>query len=242
MSLFVATLAGGCASFKPVITSDRAPSLQTPSAPPSSRARVAIESARPNGLLLNLSYTKGASDPMFDTLELWRAVDNEDARVMNTTTLDDNLRAALVDGLPLLDRDLRQGHHYAYQIVLKGSREPTTEALTSNVVTYRWDGVPQAPKETRARALTPYAIELTWTHDPTLGAIIFRRDLSRDDAKLEKLAKLPARSGSSFVDQTCEPAGLYAYRIAYVREVALAPTALGHLSAMTYAATPPRHD
>jgi len=240
--LTAATLAPfGCASFRPIIASAPEVPEPAPRVESSSRASVAFESARPNGLLLTLSYKEDATDPKFDTLELWRAVDDEDARVMTTTALDEGLRVALTAGIPVLDRDLREGHTYAYQLVLTTSGE-APEMLSSSVATHKWSAAPRAPAETGARALTPNAIELTWTHHPEMGAIIFRRDLTRDGAKLEELTQLPPQAGNSFVDQTCEPTGLYAYRIAYVRDAEAAPSAFGHLSAMTYAATPPRHD
>lgn len=211
----------GCATLEPMVAApedERQDTSPDPSPVKSAPLRVVPEEARPNGLLLRLSMEDLGEEATPDgaRLELWRAIDDQPAAVVQQVALKPRTARALRGaGVAILDGDARAETQLAYQLrLITGEDE-----LQSPVTRLRWDAPPPAPTTLEAVALSEDAVQLAWDAPKEWGALIFRRDLQRAPDTLGRVAQVRAHAQGIYVDRSARPGGLYAYRVSLARLV-----------------------
>lgn len=185
---------------------------------------------RPNGVVLRLrTDVEGIS-----ALELYRAVGDGEAQLLQELAVDEQLAQALSRGVELVDPNVRPNTLHQYQLVLVRDGE-VLEA--SAVLDVEWSPPPPPILEFRAAATLTDAVELRWEAPAEYGAVVFRRDVLAD-GPFERLRELDASCRGAFVDRDVRPGGVWSYRVALSRVNVGGFHQYGPPSEEVYASTP----
>ncbi len=209
--LISALLVGGCAALRPPVDFQ-------PAAPPNTNEhalRVEPVEGRPNGLVLRLRC--GCTPPNDGWLEILRRQDDQPAQVYRSVRLNARLAKALAGkGLPFLDRAMRADTTTTYQVRLRASANDAPGKTLERSIPRRiaWQKPPARPANVRAQSHLAGSVELHWQATGRAGALIFRRDVLRSHAPVERIAQVGAGAGGVFVDRHVQPGAVYAYRVA----------------------------
>lgn len=199
-------VAAGCATLRPPVQFDsRSPTEST------SAVELSVREGRPNGLLLELALRDEVSESA-RALQLLRAEAGMEPQIYREIRLDEALLEALrTDGVEFLDRNVAAGVLVRYQLRLVGSEDQPL--AYSKLLRLTWKAPPRRARGLTGEASTPSTVELRWSSPPTHGAVIFRRNVLRDDSTPERIADIGPDSAGVFVDTDVQPGVVYAYRI-----------------------------
>ncbi len=199
--IFFGVLLIGCGTFAPVIgASDESE--------PSTRSPLEIRAVEGRLGTLVLSVSTDEDPPVGAVLEFYRSDASSDYELQQAVELDASLSEALLRGIQWRDEKLGPGN-YSYVAVLV-SDDRATESRPFEV---SWTPPPAKPEILDIRPLSARTTELSWPA-ASQATVIFRRDVLNPEASIERIADLPPRSTSRFVDGGLTPGGVYAYRIA----------------------------
>ena len=168
---------------------------------------------RPEGLLLRLRATGVPKEAR--RLQLLRAIGDQPAQLHRDVELNEQTRRALqTDGIEYLERSVgSEPETLRFQLRLAGEErdEPLAQ---SKICRIQWKAPPPRPTKLDGESRLTGTVELRWAASAKGGAIVFRRNVTREGASVKRLAQVPPSASGVYVDRSATPGDVYAYRVA----------------------------